>query len=80
MSPPYINLEIYTGMTQFETENQYYLEFLKSLILNCRNNIQEVGSVCINISDKIYDKYTANLEIQKQMGWKKQRKDMFWRC
>ena len=40
-------------MTQFETENQYYLEFLRPLILNCRNNIQEGGTVCINISDKI---------------------------
>ena len=89
-SPPYFNLEIYTGMTQFETENQYYLEFLRPLILNCRNNIQEGGKVCINISDKIYDKYiqlTGDIaadefiELKQQMGGKKNKENIYvWKC
>ena len=52
-SPPYFNLEIYSGMTPFSSNNQYYREFLNPLIKNCRDNIREGGHVCINISDYI---------------------------
>jgi hypothetical protein len=89
-SPPYFNLEIYTGMTEFSSNDQYYIEFLKPLIYRCRINIREGGHVCINISDYIYNDYLkltgdreADIifELKQQTGGKKNKEKVYiWKC
>ena len=89
-SPPYFNLEIYSGMTPFSSNDQYYREFLNPLIKNCRDNIREGGHVCINISDYIYNDYLKltgdrkadlTFELKQQTGGKKNKEKVYiWKC
>jgi hypothetical protein len=53
-SPPYINLEIYEGMTPFESAEKFYMKFLIPLIKKCLDNCKPGGWVCFNISPKMY--------------------------
>jgi len=53
-SPPYINLEMYPGMTLFESKERFYKGFLIPLIDKCLTHIRRNGWVCFNISPKIY--------------------------
>ncbi len=64
-SPPYINLEQYEGMPLFESIEQYFKEFLiPSLDLSFKH-LKDGGVMCINISQKIYDKLTNDFGYRK---------------
>ena len=90
-SPPYVNLELYPGMTPFESEKKFYEEFLIPLIDKCRKHCQSGGWVCFNISPKMYvaltEKFkykscdqTEELLQQKRLGTDKGDKIYCWRC
>jgi hypothetical protein len=87
-SPPYVNLEIYQGMTPFESNKMFYTDFLIPMIDRCRKHIKRGGSVAINISPKMYSDllkfgYEPCLEDydllqQKRQGVDKQDKIYIW--
>jgi len=64
-SPPYINLEVYPGMTPFESKAKFYKEFLIPLIDKCRKNIKAGGKVCFNISPPMYKDLTKVFKYQE---------------
>jgi len=64
-SPPYINLELYPGMTPFESKAKFYNDFLIPLINKCRTNIKPGGKVCFNISPAMYKDLTEVFKYQK---------------
>lgn len=64
-SPPYINLEVYPGMTPFESKAKFYKEFLIPLIDKCRKHIKPGGRVCFNISPPMYKDLTEVFKYEK---------------
>ena len=54
-SPPYINLEVYPHMKEWDTKRLFYTDFLIPLINQCRRYIRRNGKVCFNISPTMYD-------------------------
>jgi len=64
-SPPYINLELYPGMTPFEGKVSFYKEFLIPLIDKCRKHIRRGGKVCFNISPAMYKDLTGVFKYEK---------------
>jgi hypothetical protein len=64
-SPPYINLEVYPGMTPFESKAKFYKEFLIPLIDKCRKYIKPGGKVCFNISPAMYKDLTDVFKYEK---------------
>ena len=64
-SPPYLNLEVYPGMTPFESKAKFYKDFLIPLIDKCRKNIKRGGKVCFNISPPMYRDLTAVFKYQE---------------
>jgi len=54
-SPPYVNLEIYENMTPWESDQAFYTEFFIPIWKKCVDNIKAGGTVCFNISPKMYD-------------------------
>jgi hypothetical protein len=64
-SPPYINLEVYPGMTPFESKAKFYKEFLIPLIDKCRKYIKPGGRVCFNISPPMYKDLTEVFKYEK---------------
>jgi len=91
-SPPYVNLEIYEHMTPWETDRAFYHEFFIPLWEKCVKNIKAGGTVCFNISPKMYDDavtfglpecdFEEDLlqQLGQQKGKKKQDKIYGWRC
>ena len=76
-SPPYENLELYQHMTPWETEDQFYKEFLIPLILLCNKYLNDMGVNCWNISPKMYKKLTEKygfphahqqIDLRQQLG------------
>jgi len=53
-SPPYINLEIYEHMTEWDNDKAFYELFFIPLWQKCVDNIKKGGHVCFNISPKMY--------------------------
>jgi hypothetical protein len=53
-SPPYINLEIYEHMTEWDSDKAFYETFFIPLWQKCVDNIKPGGHVCFNISPKMY--------------------------
>ena len=53
-SPPYSNMEIYEGMTPFESDHIFYTEFLIPLMTLTMKYLKEGGNLCFNISPKMY--------------------------
>jgi len=64
-SPPYINLEQYEGMSPFESIEQYFNEFLIPSMNLSFKHLKDGGVMCINISQKIYDKLTGEYGYRK---------------
>ena len=58
-SPPYVNLELYRGMTPWINDDDFYRNFLIPLINKCRKYIRREGAVLINISPKMYATLTG---------------------
>tara|TARA_R110000824_G_scaffold33208_3_gene106566 strand:+ start:849 stop:1751 length:903 start_codon:yes stop_codon:yes gene_type:complete len=63
-SPPYENLELYQHMTPWESEDQFYKEFLIPLMDICHKHLKEGGHSCWNISPKMYKKLTEKYNYQ----------------
>jgi hypothetical protein len=66
-SPPYINLEVYPGMTPFESKSVFYKNFLIPLIDKCRKHIKAGGRVCFNISRQMYRDLTTVFKYEKAL-------------
>ena len=64
-SPPYLNLEVYPGMTPFESKAKFYKDFLIPLIDKCRKNIKTGGKVCFNISPPMYKDLTKVFKYEE---------------
>jgi len=89
-SPPYINLEVYQGMTPFESDTAYYDGFLLPLITKCIRYCKTGGWVCFNISPKMFQELKKrgfrepeeqhDLLQQKRSGRDKQDKIYCWRA
>ena len=77
-SPPYINLEQYENMKQFENNECFYVKFLIPMIEKSLKYIKNNGSVCINISNYMYDDYIKfggkpcidKIDLLQQLGGK----------
>jgi hypothetical protein len=75
-SPPYINLEIYEHMTEWDSDTAFYREFFIPLWKKCVDNIKQGGHVCFNISPKMYEDAVKNglplcdieEDLKQQMG------------
>jgi len=88
-SPPYVNLEVYQGMTPFASDKAFYEKFLIPLLNKCLAHIKPGGRVCFNISPKMYADlikhgYRAadeeeDLLQQKRLGKDKGDKIYIWR-
>tara|TARA_R110002096_G_scaffold367901_1_gene561180 strand:+ start:41 stop:1186 length:1146 start_codon:yes stop_codon:yes gene_type:complete len=84
-SPPYFNLEQYSHMTLFESNEKYHTEFLIPLIIKLLVDIEDLGKVCINISEYIYKDYlkyggrpcNETFEYAQQMGGKKNKEFVY---
>ena len=77
-SPPYVNLEIYEHMTEWETDEAFYKGFFIPLWEKCCKHIKPGGNVAFNISPKMYkDALKFGLtpcdeeeDLKQQMGQK----------
>ena len=58
-SPPFINTELYAGMTPFANAKAYYTDFLIPLLDKCRLNVARNGHVCFHLSHSIYAALTG---------------------
>jgi hypothetical protein len=57
-SPPYSNMELYEGMSPFESEHIFFTEFLIPLMNLTMKYLKEGGKLCYNISPKMYKTLT----------------------
>ena len=84
-SPPYFNIELYNNMKPFESEKIFYEEFLIPMINKSLKYIKNDGSVCINISNYMYDLYVkyggveckSTIDLLQQMGGKKNKEMVY---
>lgn len=89
-SPPYINMEIYEHMTEWESKQSFYVDFFIPLWQKCCDHIKPGGHVCFNISPKMFDEATGFglpsphiqedllQQLGQQTGKKKQDKIYIW--
>lgn len=91
-SPPYVNLELYPHMTPWDSNGDFYEEFFLPLWSQCRKHIQKGGTICFNISPRMYDDAVAYglpacdhsedllQQLGQQKGRKRQDKIYIWHC
>lgn len=86
-SPPYENIELYSNMSPFKNDDDFYLNFLIPLLDKCRKNIKRNGLVAFNISPQMYkkliNKYKYNeskftLDLKEQKNGKSSDLVYFW--
>ena len=89
-SPPYVNLEIYEHMEPWESDELFYVDFFIPLWQKCMDNIKAGGTICFNISPKMYedavsfglpvceDEEDLKQQLGQQTGKKKQDKIYIW--
>lgn len=89
-SPPYVNLEIYEHMEPWESDEKFYKDFFIPLWQKCVDHIKPGGTVCFNISPKMYDDAVSfglpvcedeedlKQQLGQQKGKKKQDKIYIW--
>ena len=89
-SPPYVNLEIYEHMEPWESDEKFYKDFFIPLWQKCIDHIKPGGTVCFNISAKMYDDAVSfglpvcedeedlKQQLGQQKGKKKQDKIYIW--
>lgn len=79
-SPPYYTLEKYPGSKTWESEKEFYQEFLICLLTKLQAGIQKPGWICLNISRDMYKKLTdiykyrvcdREIELKQQKRYKK---------
>ena len=64
-SPPYENMELYSHMTPWTSDDQFYKEFLIPLIDLCHKYLKDGGKSCWNISPKMYKKLTKKYHYRE---------------
>lgn len=91
-SPPYINMELYKNMKPWENDKAFYEGFFIPLFDKCVKHIKKGGTICFNISPKMYDdalKYGLTpchgeedllQQLGQAKGKKKQDKIYIWNC
>lgn len=91
-SPPYVNLELYPHMTPWKSNEEFYQEFFLPLWSKCRKHIRKGGTICFNISPRMYDHALAqglplcddSEDLLQQLGQQKTRKRQdkiyVWHC
>tara|TARA_R110000744_G_scaffold141264_1_gene252631 strand:- start:4481 stop:5431 length:951 start_codon:yes stop_codon:yes gene_type:complete len=75
-SPPYVNMELYEGMTPFESDKVFYEEFLIPTMDKAFTHMKEGGHMCINISPKMfkalmkhgYKEPDDQIDLRQQLG------------
>lgn len=72
-SPPYVNLELYEGMTPFQSNEIFYNEFLIPMMNRVYEGLSPGGFMCINISPKMFRalNYPApdfQVDLRQQLG------------
>lgn len=89
-SPPYVNLEIYEHMAPWDSDDRFYVDFFIPLWKKCVDNIKSAGTICFNISPKMYDDAVSfglpvcekeedlKQQLGQQTGKKKQDKIYIW--
>ncbi len=89
-SPPYVNLEIYEHMEPWDSDENFYIDFFIPLWQKCMDNIKPGGTICFNISPKMYedavsfglpvceDEEDLKQQLGQQTGKKKQDKIYIW--
>jgi hypothetical protein len=89
-SPPYVNLEVYEHMTEWKSDEDFYVDFFIPLWDKCFKHIKPNGHVCFNISPKMYDDAISfglepchdeedlKQQLGQQTGKKKQDKIYIW--
>ena len=90
-SPPYINMEIYEHMKEWDTDESFYVSFFIPLWHKCITHIRDNGKVCFNISPKMYEdavkfglpicdiEEDLKQQLGQQSGKKKQDKIYIWK-
>lgn len=75
-SPPYANVELYSNMTAWKTDDDYYTEFLIPLMIKLFTECSN-ATLCINISPAMYKKLTKKFgmpeaqeteDLRQQLG------------
>jgi len=75
-SPPYVNMEVYEHMTEWESDEKYYKEFLIPMMEMTWKHLKNDGHMCINISPKMFKKLmdigfrepNFIVDLRQQMG------------
>lgn len=76
-SPPYVNLELYEHMTPWDTDEEFYVDFLIPLMNLCMKYLKPGGHNCWNMSPKMYKFLTQQLlypecdiqeDLRQQLG------------
>ena len=75
-SPPYVNMEVYEHMTEWESDEKYYKEFLIPMMEMTWKHLKNDGHMCINISPKMFKKLmdigfrepNLTVDLRQQMG------------
>jgi len=57
-SPPYMNVELYSHMVPWSTDDEFYIDFLITLMNLCYDYLKEGGYNCWNMSPLMYKKLT----------------------
>ena len=76
-SPPYVNIEVYEHMEEWSSDEAFYKEFFIPLWQKCVDNIKRPGTVCFNISPKMYNdalKYDLPVcDTEEHLGQQKKK-------
>ena len=76
-SPPYVNLELYEHMTPWDSDEEFYVDFLIPLMNLCMKYLKPGGHNCWNMSPKMYKFLTQQLlypecdiqeDLRQQLG------------
>lgn len=90
-SPPYINMEVYEHMTEWDNDQSFYQDFFLPLWHKCVDHIQPGGHVCFNISPRMYEDALSHglppcdleedllQQLGQQSGKKRQDKIYIWK-
>lgn len=91
-SPPYINMEIYEHMTEWDNDAAFYNDFFLPLWEKSVKHIKKGGKVCLNISPEMYENAVSHglskcdmeedllQQLGQATGKKKQDKIYIWQC
>tara|TARA_R110000824_G_scaffold152815_1_gene324156 strand:- start:315 stop:1262 length:948 start_codon:yes stop_codon:yes gene_type:complete len=76
-SPPYVNMEVYEHMTEWESDDAFYNKFLIPMMEKTYEHLKAGGHMCINISPKMFNSLMTRkgfkepddqIDLRQQMG------------